>query len=436
MRRAALAACVLAGTAGGAALGQSFEGSTLSATLAERFEINDNYDLDDPSPGTSYFADTRLGLGFLNETDTQIFALGLDTGLRALWQADEDFKFTVASPTSANLDYSNEWADGLFDAALDYRQRQVNYSFFDFVDDTGGGLPDDLEQIQGDSRELRYDANVGVVFGTSTRSSYALRFAGTQIDYSEETPSQVARTTLNGQAAWTLQLNPVLASQVSADYLYYDAQNAANTQLRRSQVGAGVLYTPTEILTLGLGVNYADRQREDTNTAGARQTTEDNRGPGINGSFSYTLPDLLLVGNGEFSTAAPTGRFIGALRAVYTLPRGRLTGRVFQNYTGTSGGGTEARVTGVSLGVVRELNAVSSVGVDFRYATQVDVDDGPGPGDPDIDRANLTATYSHALTEVVAADIGYSYSSRSEDPSDASSNAVFFQIARTFETRP
>ena len=71
-----------------------------------------NYGLDDPSPGTSYYADTRLLLGLLNETPTQTFALGLDTGLRALWEAEEDFDFTFASPSTATLDYGNEWASG------------------------------------------------------------------------------------------------------------------------------------------------------------------------------------------------------------------------------------------------------------------------------------------------------------------------------------
>ena len=274
------------------------------------------------------------------------------------------------------------------------------------------------------------------IFGTATRSSYEFRFLGTQIDYSEETSDQVARSTLEGEATWSLQLNPVLAGQVIGNYLYYDAQNAANTQIRRGQVGVGVVYTPSEILELGLGIDYADRQREDT-VAGVRETTESDTGPGINGEFSYDATDFVVVsGNAALSTAAPSTRFTGALRAVYILPRGRVTGRVYQNYTGTRGGGDEARVTGVALGLVREINAVSSFGVDFGYATQVDVDEGPGPVDPDINRTNITATYSYALTEVVAADIGYAYRSRSEEPEDASSNAVFFQIGRTFETRP
>ena len=52
------------------------------------------------------------------------------------------------------------------------------------------------------------------------------------------------------------------------------------------------------------------------------------------------------------------------------------------------------------------------------------------------DRVTATATYSYDLTEVVSADIGYRFRSRREDPTDAQSNAVFFQIGRTFETIP
>ena len=54
----------------------------------------------------------------------------------------------------------------------------------------------------------------------------------------------------------------------------------------------------------------------------------------------------------------------------------------------------------------------------------------------DINRLTATATYSYDLTEAVSADIGYRFRSRQQDPTDAQSNAIFFQIGRTFETIP
>ena len=257
MRRASIAAILLAGSAGGAAYGQGIEGSTLTATVSERFEVNDNYDLDDPSPGTSYFSDTRLTLGYLNQTPTQNFALGFSTGLRALWQAEQPFEFTLASPTGASLDYDNEWANGLFDMAFDYRQRQVDYTETIVEDGNDDGLPDSLDQLQNDTRELRYDANVGVIFGTATPSSYELRFIGSKLDYTDVTPDQVPRTTLEGEAAWNLQLNPILASRVTGNYIYYNADNTDETELRRASVGAGVVYTPNENASVGVGPPFA-----------------------------------------------------------------------------------------------------------------------------------------------------------------------------------
>jgi hypothetical protein len=442
MRRTALAALVSAGAAGGAALAQEdiepiLEGKVLTATLSQSVEANDNYNLDDPSPGTSYFADTRLALGYLNQTDTQSFTLGLNTGLRALWQAEEDFQFTVASPTTARLGYGNDWASGLFDAALTYRQRRVDFieSLEDFVTDTGA-LPDDLDQLEGDSYEQRYDADIGVAFATDSPSSYELRFLATKIGYTEDTPDQVPRTTLEGQGSWTLRLNPVLSSIVFADYLTYDADNDADTALRVAEIDAGVVYQPGVNFLIRGGIGYADRRREDTNAAGVRETTQSNSGPSIRGDFRYTTDDFVLRGNARYTTAAPDPQLTANLNGTYRLPRGQLVGRIFQNYTATSSGGNQARVTGASLGIVRDLTTLSRLRLDFGVATQVDVDELAGTDQPDINRVNVTATYSYDITEVVSADIGYRFRSRQEDPEDAQSNAFFIQIGLSFETVP
>ena len=435
MHRGSLAALLLAGTAGSAAFGQDAAGGLISATISERLEANSNYGLDDPSPGTSYFADTRLSLGYLNETPTQTFGLGLSTGARALWEAEQDFELTLASPTGGNLDYTNEWANAAFDAAFDYRQRLVNVNYFEEIDTDGDLLPDDLSQLQDDTREHRTDANVGLLLGTDAPSSYELRFIGNNIDYSEIGTNRTPRYTLEGLGTWQLQLTPVLASAVLVDYLYYNADNVENTEIRRSELSAGVVYEPNEFLVLEGGLGYAHRTREDT-LGGVRDTTEDDRGPSLRGEITYLGENLTLAGNALLSSAAPETRLNALVRATYALPRGRLTGRVYQRYTGTSTGGEEARITGFNVGVVRDINLISSVGLDFGYATQVDVEGTEGPTDPDIDRTTVTATYSHALTEVVDLDLGYRYRSRDEEPDSAQSHAVFVQLGRTFETRP
>ena len=455
MRRGSLAALLLAGTAGGAAFAQGMGGlgpvaqavnqtltqeadlgQSLTATISEQVTADSNYQLDDPSPGTSTYADTRLILGYANNTPTQTFALGVNTGLRALWEAGQSFDWVLASPTGARAAYTNEWSDGLFDASLNYRQRQANTVLDVPVDTDNNGVVDNLDQLTGNDREMRYDANLGVVWGTSTPSSYGLRLLATKFDYSDQSDNQVPRTTVEGLGNWNLQLNPVWSSQVLVDLLNYQADNPTDTELDFAEVTAGAIYQPSENFQLNAGVGWAKRKRYDT-IAGDRETTQNNTGPSVRGGFSYVTDDLTFLGNANYTTAAPDPQLSGTIRAVYALPNGRLAGRLFQNYTGADTGGQEARVTGVGIGWLHNINEVSSFGLDFAWAVQENVDDTlNNPTQPDIHRANVTATYSHSITNSVSADIGYRFRQRVEDPQDAVSHAVFIALAKTFETTP
>jgi len=441
-----LAALLLAGTAGGAAFAQAQnqnpdvtdQGQLFTATISERVTADSNYQLDDPSPGTSTYADTRLLLGYANNTPTQTFALGIDTGLRALWEAGQSFDFVLASPTGARMAYTNEWADGLFDATLRYRQRQVNSILDIGVDSDNNGTIDSLDRLTGNTREMRYDANVGVVWGTSTPSSYGLRLLATRFDYSDATDNQTPRTTIEGQGNWNLRLTPVLSSQVLADVLHYQAQNTTDTELDFMEFTAGAIYQPSDDLQMNAGIGWAKRKRYDTNPVTDDQTTtQNNAGPSVLGGFTYTSENLTFLGNANYTTAAPDPQLSGALRAIYNLPRGRLSGRVFQNYTGTDSGGQEARVTGIGIGWLHNINEVSSFGLDFAWAVQEDVDTTLNNiTEPDIHRTNVTATYSHAITNAVSADVGYRFRQLDEEPDHATSHAVFIEVARSFQTYP
>ncbi len=103
MRRVSLVALTLAG---GAAAQQAaaqdvaaVSESTLTATISQSIEADTNYDLENAPRAPPSFGDTRLELGLARETETQSLCSGLNTGLRALDQADEPFEFMLASPS-------------------------------------------------------------------------------------------------------------------------------------------------------------------------------------------------------------------------------------------------------------------------------------------------------------------------------------------------
>ena len=215
MRRGCLAALVLLASGGGSAafaqdiagqaeaaqaalaLGQTPPptGSSLTAVLSQSFAADTNYNLDDPSPGNTYYADTRVNLGYSSVTDTQTFTLGLDTGLRALWQADQPYDTTFASPSTANLEYQQEWAGAKLDANLEYFQAEVDVTrpLSDFFGPGVTPLPQDLNKLQGNATEQRWDGLIDLALQTDAPSSYDFSLSATKIGYSQETTIRCRR---------------------------------------------------------------------------------------------------------------------------------------------------------------------------------------------------------------------------------------------------
>lgn len=405
-------------------------GPRLTATVTQSFVADSNLDLDDPRPGESYYADTRLLLGFLNETPVQTFALDIDTGLRALWQAEEDFDVTYASPTTARVGYGREWASGSGDGFLRYRRRDVDQSTL--IDlDLDSDDPDDLSEESSDATEMRYDGGLGLEFATDSPSSYALNFAGTRFDYSGDTDgNRTPRTTLQGDAAWRLQFTPVLAGALGVNYSWYDADNGAETEIRQGDVDVGLIYDPSEVLQVSFGVGYGEYTRKEI-VDGVRETLDDENGYVLRGGLRYFFEDVTVLANVRLTDAAPQTRLSGDVRAIYPLPRGEVRGQIFQRYGGGDTG-NEIRVTGAVIGLSHEINTVSQLGLDFTAARQENFD----TGEADIERFSVSAVYSRDITAVVSANIGYRYRTRDQNPESAVSNSVFFEIGRTFETGP
>ena len=443
MQRASLAALALAGGAavhGTTVIAQSAEeglsASTLTATISQSVTTDSNYDLDDVSPGQTTYADTRFGLQLDQIGSDRVLSLGFDTGLRAFWPAKDavpnDFEFQFASPSTAHLEYEQEGAHTAFDSSFRFRTRRVDFNnpLTDFITDEGT-LPDDLEQLQGETSELRYDADIGFTLRPNAPSSYGVRLVATNIDYRNSTPDEnlVPRYSVEGSGFWTLRLNPVLSTGLDGSYFYYRADDTEQTEVRIGEVDWGLIYHPSEALRVRGGLGYADRTREEV-IDDVRETTQSNSGPVVRGDFRYDLPTVTVLGDARWTTAAPDPRLSFNLQANYNMPRSRLTGRAFNRYTGGQSG-NEQQVSGIGFGVQHDLNESSRVGLDLSYAYQQNLDE---PQDPDIERTNVTASFGYDLTRVVTSEIGYTFSNRTEGSSDADSHQFYFNIARIFQT--
>ena len=88
---------------------------TLTATISQSIEADTNYNLDADSPGTTYLGDTRVGLGLMQETETQSLGSCSTPASGRCRSPSEDFEFVVASPSSARFAYDQDFANAAFD---------------------------------------------------------------------------------------------------------------------------------------------------------------------------------------------------------------------------------------------------------------------------------------------------------------------------------
>ena len=293
--------------------------------------------------------------------------------------------------------------------------------------------PDDLTNFNGN--ENRFRGGFDLALRTNSPSSYIFSLDATKVDYSnvdtDQTDSAVPRDTIAGEALWRLRLNPILSSGVVASYDCEKAENATDNEIRTAAIDAGFIYEPDENLEVTAGLGYEQRQRLQT-FSGERFTTEDNWGPAVRGSISYDTPEeFSLFASARYTTAAPDPRWTGDLRADYLLPRGLLYARGYRDY-GLDSEGDDTLFYGLGIGVEREINSLSSWGIDLTGRNQIDTEN---PDVADLDQIDATARYTRDLTQDVSATLGYRLRLQTEDGS-AQSNAVFVTFGRSWSRRP
>ena len=432
MTRASLAALILAAGAA-AAQGQTLGELTVTARISQTFEFDDNYRLQE-NPDPAAYSDTRFGLDYVRETSTQRLSLGGDVGLRLLWEDGEPFDVTFADPSILRGRYSQDWADGGFDVYARYSYRRLD-GVLAPLDDFGfvPVSPDDLTNFNGN--ENRISGGFDLDLRTDSPSSYRFSLDASNVSYSnideDRTDSAVPSDEIRGEALWRLRLTPLISSAVVANYAYEKAENATDNEIRTAAIDAGVIYDPGENLNITAGLGYEQRQRLQT-FSGERYTTEDNWGPVVRGSVSYDTPEeFSLFASARYTTAAPSPRWNGDLRADYLLPRGRLYARGYRSYS-LNNEGDDTLSYGVGLGMDREINSLSGWGIDLNAQNQVDAENSNIAA---IDQIDATARYTRALTQDVSATLGYRLRLQTEDGS-AQSNAVFITFGRSWSRRP
>ncbi|MDZ4140133.1 MAG: hypothetical protein U1D66_14845 [Erythrobacter sp.] len=414
-----LAACLGLVALAAHAQGRDPGGPRLTFGITQRFESTENLDLDVNSAGRTNQATTGLSFGLLSETQTTSF--GLDAGgiLRAVDQAGggSDVSF---DDKRLGLRYSHSGANTTLTFGANLREARIEFlrPLEDFIDENGViVLPDDLDQFNGTGKRQNYTLNAGLDWGKGGPWGF-----GVNARYNQLTYTNTSSPSLFDSNRWTVGGNLRFA---------IDPATEARFSLSQSRFRDDDPTSDTrDTLHFGLDLTR-DRPSGAINTSFSADDTEDGTRLNLTFGHDFTLPTGALSVNLGISRSAdgdisPSGN----LAWQQSLPNGAINARLQSSViSGTDD--TDRLVTSLSLGVSRELSALSSLNLNLAWA-----DSESTSGGDSTTNASVGATYTHMLTEDWGMDLGYNHRLRDTSAGTANSDTVFLALRRTFDLRP
>ncbi len=439
---------------------QAGTGTGLSVTLdyLSSLRYDDNLRLTDPSFGSTTWWENTLALGVLNRTPDTTLAFNL-SGLYRI--ANEPIIGTESSFSDpfTQLTYQQTRSNSRFGLFAEYRERDLAFNRA-LTDVNLDGVIDsaDVTGTFGDQINTRGNLN----FETGLNDPLGFRF---NYSHNERRYSGTADPTLfdnsddDYSAAALLRISPVLQGNLRVSYREFEADDAAQTDRKTTTVSTGVTYNISPITTVSANIGYT--QVDNTLRAiNANNVTEDfvwrffwnktlpdgsvdfqaDQSFGVNGARTnatfgrnYQRSNSTLAFNVGF-TRGPFGEVtpIGQIDYSYQLATSRI-GATIQRRVGTSTQSVETRQTLAFLTYDYLINSMSALSFSVNYIDQEN--EGSNPSNP-RQRGTFNASYSHAITNDWAINIGYQYEMDDRSGFKADSNSLFLTLGRRFTLKP
>ncbi len=452
-----LALCIV--TAAQPATPQETEASgiTQSFGISSSLRANDNFGLDEPSPGTTTLWDNTVTYDLLKETTLDRLSLGLSGIFRFSDTPQQASGFEFDAPSAA-FNYGRFGANSLLDLNLDYSEIDLNFEDpLRRIDEDFDNTDDELIRDDGTRKATRagleFETGVNDPFGVGLSSNYS------RIDYDDTTdPDLFDRETTFNEVFGRFRFSPVLEGRLIFAQEDYEAEDTEGTDRTSRFTDFSLTYDidPTTALEATIGYTDIDETLEfgpDIRESGVvgslgllRELPNGSAGVefgsnlSINGRRNTILfaRDLELpLGELETSlgfTRGPLGDTnpIGSVLYVHERSRTRLTVGFDRSYR-TNDRSEETRRTRAFLGYEVAINPLSLMTFNLDYASVSSI----GIGSAENNQIGTFRTaYVREITEDWDLSVGYEYIDyESESDPRTQSNEVFFTLSRTFTTR-
>jgi hypothetical protein len=410
----------------------------------QRFDTGWNTGLDVPETGRSSFSTTRLSFGLTSQTEIDLLQFDASTAMVVENSFDTDgTEFDFGRP-DLRFAYTREIPNALFNATARYREDDVDAFETDIADDSDDGTRTD------------YGATLRLETGRTAPLGFALGASLDVTEYQDTTdPDLTDIETLQLSLDTRLRFSEVLTGTVGLAYSRSEEEDLAQTLTETATATIGLDYAVSERLDAGFFLGLTEIETEEFGVI------DRTSGPVARVRLGYDMPVGTASAELTVATDADEGRrtTFEVARAL-ELPTGAFSARLGVTNSDDAGtdliGGIEwSRVrpdgsyslslersvsfdddadesavdTVLEADWVYDVNAISSVALDFSYA----VSDAPSEY---IEETEIGATYRHALTEDWNFDSGVRYRLRRDADGRSDSPSIFVALRRDFEFRP
>ncbi len=433
-------------------------GLQIDIGVSSTLKVDDNFQLQPTSRGTSTIWDNGLTFGLSSVTGVQDLSL---TGSGVLRYGDIPGRsLSGFEDPTVRLRYRLDGVNSQL--TLTGRFRHVNREFLD---------PFQIEQEEtnagafyagGGTMTIR-NAGLSLVTGINDPVTFTLGVTHDEKDY--DATALAANTRLFGNrtdsanATLALKLSPVTSLRFNADYAHYTAEDTPQTDRTTTGYSIGVVQDINPVLVLDAQIGFTEVEtdtitgttRRDGVTGAATLTQTLANGTAFVGvdstvnqngtreSFRFGRSLQLPLGNLSASlggTHSPSGKTYAIAALTYDRQlRSSNVAVSLNRAVSTNNVNEDVLDTRLTVAYGYEINNNSRL----DFAVNWGRSESAGIGNaPTIERTSLRAAYSYDLTQDWALTGGVLLRHRSDSsaPGDAQSNSVFLTLDRTFSFRP
>lgn len=463
-RPALCGAIALSALGGFSVCAQETGGKLLSFGIEQRFETGRNLRLVTPAEGSGSIASTVLSFGLSSETPLDSLSLNITAPLR-ITDLPAQSTQVGAGDFSLALDYGREVPNARLTFGASLLREDIDFlrPLADFIGDSGMiELPDDFANLTGGGTRRAFSVTTGLELGREDLVGYVFNLGFSGVDYSGTTdPDLVRRRTQDVGAAVILRFSPLTTGRLDVAATQTRDADLEQTATLTRLATFGIDHELSSRLRLAAALGYQIEDRDELVGGVPPVVTTRNQGAFGSLGLAYDLSNGTLTG-ALSSTTDLAGRLTTfTLGRSLEIPDGTLAltfgvsdsqsdgaeliGSVsYRQEFGpsdilldarrsiTTSDDDESRATDtLSLGYIYNLDPRARIGLSVAY-----VQTAATLTATRLERMDVNANYTRALTEDWDVNIGAVYRSRTEGGvGDTASSSVFLSLERRFDLR-